>query len=106
MATAGDAGDAVAGMAGAEVATAEVAATEVVGAGCAVGTGAEAEDGTGTETEGGCGVSGFADTDSSKDCDAGFGFRARFTDEFNQKEILAEPSGCRTVCRCKGHCPR
>src|SRR5580704_11563626 len=107
---AADAGDAVVGLAGLEVATAEVVAAEVAGAGCAVGsraeTEAEAEAGTGTEAEGGCGASGFADTDSSKDCDAGFGFRARFTDEFSQKEILTVPSGCRTVCRCRGHWPR
>jgi len=94
------------GLAGLEVATAEVAATDVAGAGCAVGAEAEAEAGTGTEGEGRCGGSGFADTDSSKDCEAGFGFRARFTDELSQKEILVVPLGCRTVCRCRGHCPR
>ena len=98
VAKAGDAADAAAGLAGAEIAASEVAATDVTGAG--------GDTGDGIEAERGCAAGGFADTDNSKDCDAGFGFRARFTDEFNQKEILAVPSGCRTVCRCKGHWPR
>ena len=69
-------------VASAGVATAGVSAAAVAGAGGAVGAKAER----------GCGASGFAATESSKDCDAGFGFRARFTDEFNQNEILAVPS--------------
>jgi hypothetical protein len=73
-----------------------VADKEVADAGCGVDAGAER----------GCGASDFADADSSKDFDAGSGFRARFADEFNQKEIFAVPSDCRTVCRCNGHCPR
>jgi hypothetical protein len=70
----------------------------VADAGCGIDAGAEAERG--------CGDSDFADADSSRDLGGGPGFRARFTDEFNQKEILAVPSACRTVCRCNGHCPR
>jgi hypothetical protein len=70
----------------------------VADAGCGVDVGAEAERG--------CGDSDFADANSSGDLGGGTGFRARFADEFNQKEILAVPSACRTVCRCNGHCPR
>jgi hypothetical protein len=61
----------------------------VADAGCGVDAGAEAE--------GGCGNSDFADADSPRDLGGGPGFRARLTDEFNQKEILAVPSACRTV---------
>ena len=61
---------------------------------------------TGAEAVRGCGVSCFADAESSKAFDGGAGFRARFTEEFNQNKILAVPSLCRTVCRCNGHCPR
>jgi hypothetical protein len=92
------AGDEGSGVAGDGSAAAEVADTDFAGADCDTGDGAE--------EEGGRGAGGFADADSSKDCDAGFGFRARFSEEFNQKEILAVPSGFRTVCRCNGHCPR
>ena len=74
----------------------------VADAGADAGCGVDA----GAETERGCGDSDFADADSSWDLDGGSGFRARFADEFNQKEILAVPSACRTVCRCNGHCPR
>src|SRR5580704_10672360 len=88
-----------------ELSTTGAARTLVVGvgaaidaAGCGVAAGAEAACG--------CGASGFTEADSSKVLDGGAGFRARFTEEFNQKEILAVPSLCRTVCRCNGHCPR
>src|SRR6476660_8754463 len=79
----------------AELATAgsERKLSAVADAGCGVDAGAEAERG--------CGDSDFADADSSRDLGSGPGFRARFTDEFNQKEILALPSARRTVCRCK-----
>jgi hypothetical protein len=62
--------------------------------------------GAGAEGERNAGASDFADADNSKALGGGIGFRARFVDEFNQKEILAVPSACRTVCRCNGHCPR
>ena len=75
-----------------------IAGMVVAAAVCGVTAGAEAVRG--------CGASDFADADSSKAFDGGAGFRARFTEEFNQKEILAVPSLCRTVCRCNGHCPR
>jgi len=90
-----------AGLATAGVGTADVADEDIV-------AGAVWDSGVGTEAESecGCAAGGFADTDSSNDCDAGFGFRARLTEEFSQKEILAVPSGCRTVCKCNGHCPR
>lgn len=65
-----------------------------------VGVGADAAG------EGSSGGSEFAVADSSMDFRGGAGFRARFVDEFSQKEILAVPLACRTVCRCNGHCPR
>jgi hypothetical protein len=79
------------------VVDAGVAGAGVADAGCDVG---------GAKAARGCGTSDFADADSSKAFGGGPGFRARFVDEFNQKEILAVPSACRTVCRCNGHCPR
>jgi hypothetical protein len=79
-----------------------------VDAGCDVGVdvdaGADAD--VGAEAERGCGDSDFTDADSSRVFVGGPGFRARFADEFNQKEILVAPSACRTVCKCNGHCPR
>jgi hypothetical protein len=87
-----------AGVVGAAVAGARVSGAAVATVGCGVAAGAESARG--------CGASDFADADSSKSLDGGLGFRARSTDEFNQNEILALPSACRTVCRCIGHCPR
>jgi hypothetical protein len=80
-----------------------VAGAGVAGAAVAAGGGGA---GARAEAARGCGASDFADADSSKALEGGAGFRARFTDEFNQNEILAVPSLCRTVCRCNGHWPR
>src|SRR5277367_3731624 len=80
------------------VADAGAAGAAIAASGCGVATEAEALCG--------CNASDFADADSSKALDGGAGFRARFTDEFNQNEILVVPSLFATVCRCKGHCPR
>ncbi|HMD10261.1 MAG TPA: hypothetical protein VKH63_22195 [Candidatus Acidoferrum sp.] len=87
-----------AGVVGAAVAGVGVSGAAFATVGCGIAAGAEAARG--------CGASDFADADSSKALDGGLGFRARSTDEFNQNEILAVPSACRTVCRCNGHCPR
>ena len=72
-----------------------IAGIVVAAAGCGISAGAEAVRG--------CGALDFADADSSKAFDCGAGFRARFSDEFNQNEILVVPSLCRAVCRCNGH---
>jgi hypothetical protein len=97
------AGSVVVGVATTGIGAAEVAAV-FVDADC--DSRVDCVTGVGVEPERGCGGAGFADAESSKDCDGGLGFRARFSDEFSQKEILALPSGCRMVCRCKGHWPR
>ena len=84
--------------AGAVVGGIGFAGAAVAAGGCGVTARAEAARG--------CGGSDFADAVSSNARDGGAGFCARFTDEFNENEILDVPSLCRTVCRCNGHCPR
>ena len=81
---------------------AAVAGAAGAGAVVAAGRGVSA----GAEPARGCGASDLANADSSRDLDGGPGLRARFADEFTQKEILAVPSARRAICRCKGHCPR